>query len=229
MRLKRFIRQYSGSSFPTLIETESGHEYIMKMRGTGNGSLSLLSEFIANKVTSQLGWPVPSVEWISIKENFPWTFGTDEFDEIVQKSYGWNLGIDYIHSARQLSANSIDFSDNVLLNSIYTIDVFFMNADRTDSSCNLLTDIENRTWLIDHGSLALFHDLKKQGYSLFDNHILQELQNTGRLKYRKDLHNVNLFERAIDFVPESILMESKFTKESLLELIKSRINAIELA
>ncbi len=228
MRLKRFIKQYSGSSFPTLIETEGGGEYILKMRGSGNGSLSLLSEFIANSVTSQLGWPVPSVEWVSIPENFPWTFGTDEFDDIVQKSYGWNLGIEYIRDARQLRAKDIDLSDNILLNSIYTLDVFFINVDRTDSSCNLLTDFENRTWLIDHGSLALFHGLEKCGYGLFDNHILHDVIKTAIMNYRMDLHNVNLFQKAIELVPDSILVGSKFSKRSLLELIKARIEKFDL-
>ena len=34
------------------------------------------------------------------------------------------FGIEYIRDARQLRAKDIDLSDKVLLNSIYTLDVF---------------------------------------------------------------------------------------------------------
>ena len=53
-----------------------------------NAAVSLLSEFIANKVANKLNWPVTDVDWIYLPDNFPWIFGTDEFDDIVQKSYG---------------------------------------------------------------------------------------------------------------------------------------------
>ena len=67
-----------------------------------------------------LGWPVPDVAWIDIPQDFPWTFGTDEFDDIVQKSYGWNLGIAYIPDATPMGLPQIDLSDSLLLNRIYT-------------------------------------------------------------------------------------------------------------
>ena len=35
MHLKRFIEQYRGSSFPTLIETESGEYFVLKMTNAG--------------------------------------------------------------------------------------------------------------------------------------------------------------------------------------------------
>jgi hypothetical protein len=70
--------------------------------------------------------------------------------------------------------------------------------------------------------------LEKCGYGLFDNHILHDVIKTARMNYRMDLHNVNLFQKAIELVPDSILVGSKFSKRSLLELIKARIEKFDL-
>lgn len=226
MRLKRFIKQYPGSSFPTLIETESGDEFVMKMRGAGNGVLSLLSEFIANKVSSSLGWAVPDTDWLYITEDFPWTFGTDEFDDIVQKSYGWNLGIEYIPNAQQLNLKESTQLHGELADMMYTLDIFFMNVDRTSASLNLLRDNYSQIWIVDHGSLALFHARQTRRQHLFPNHIFYSYKDI-LPKYRKELHNENLFNEVIELIPPSILEEAAFTKTELLELVRKRMQEMQ--
>lgn len=227
MQLKKFIHQYKGSSFPTLIETECGKNYILKMKGAGNGSISLLSEYIANKVAHRLGWTVPDVEWVFIEKDFPWTFGTDEFDDIVTKSFGWNLGIEYIADATFFCPNRIDFEDIILLNNIYSLDLFFINLDRSRSSTNFLRDPSSKIWLIDHGSLHLFHSNSTHTHTkLFSTHVLHEFYNEMNHECSQKLNDLNLFIDIIDSIPEIVLQESYFTKELLVKLFEKRIHQI---
>jgi hypothetical protein len=223
MVLKTFIKHYAGSSFPTLIETESGSKHILKMRGAGNGSTSLLSEFISNKVANKLKWSVPDVDWIYIPDNFPWVFGTDEFDDIVQKSYGWNLAVEYIPNAIQADLKFIETADEDLLNRIYTLDLFFVNVDRTETSNNFLKDDRGQIWIIDHGSLGLFQSIDITRKELFNNHIFHKMLPNKEFVYDYMLNNNKLFLEAIDLIPDSIISEGGFTKETLYKRIAERI------
>jgi hypothetical protein len=224
--VQRFITQYQGSSFPTLIKTEGGHHYVLKMRGSGNGPVSLLSEYIANKTAHLLGWPVPDVYWVQIRENFPWTFGTDEFDDIVVKSYGWNLGIQYIEGAIAIPLNSVDFEAEQLLDKVYSLDLFFMNLDRTSMSSNFLKDPQGKIWVIDHGALLLFHAPSKSQSTLYQNHFFLEQYPTMAFDFNRTLLNPDLFINTLAQIPAQILTESGFTQEALFGLIQDRISAL---
>ena len=226
MILKTFIKQYTGSSFPTLIETENGNKYILKMRGAGNAAISLFSEFIANKVANKLNWPVPDVDWVFIPNNFPWIFGTDEFDDIVQKSYGWNLAIEYVPCAIQAGLTSVETADEVLLSRIYTLDLFFINLDRTETASNLLRDERGKIWIIDHGSLGLFQSISDTKKELFSNHIFHKMLQNKKILYDQVLNDNKLFLETIDLIPDSIILEAGFTKETLLKHIIGRINQL---
>lgn len=197
------------------------------MRGSGNGAISLVSEYIANRVAHQLGWPVPDAAWIYIEEGFPWVFGTDEFDDILQKSYGWNLGIENLEDIVSSDFDKDCIDDPQLLNIAYTIDLFFQNVDRTQQSGNFIRDKQGRTWIIDHGSLLLFQDVSRFGNELFVNHCFHERYKELRFVYDKRLHHKELFARVINEIPDAILAETRFTKDSLLILVENRIQQLE--
>jgi len=126
MKLKSFVKQYKGSSFPTLILDDNDNKYILKMKGAGNGAISLVAEFIDNRVSSLLNWNVPNAYWIEIKKDFPWTFGTDEFDDILTKSYGWNLAIENIEYIKCYNSSFDEINNSEILNKIVTIDYFLI-------------------------------------------------------------------------------------------------------
>ena len=226
MTLHSFQQLYPGSSFPTRIENTAGEQWILKMRGAGNGPMSLLSEFLANRVAAQLGWPVPDVGWIEIPDNYPWVFGTDEFDDIVQKSYGWNLGIRYIPDSQQITTTDIERMPEAFLNVLYTLDLFFMNVDRTAKACNLLRDGAGQFWIIDHGFLMLFQPVSKLGTTLFSTHIFHTLFPERVFRYDRRLHDSALFEAAITQIPEQILADSGWTSSGLREKIALRMTQL---
>src|SRR5262245_23327615 len=93
-----------GGGFPSLVETTSGRHFIMKLSGVGQGASGLLAEFIAMRLASALGLKVPRVKPILLSNTLPWQVGTDEFYDALQRSSGWNLGVEFIDAARDLTA-----------------------------------------------------------------------------------------------------------------------------
>lgn len=98
LTVSKILELYKGSSFPTKIQANDGNNYILKMKGAGNGVRSLLQEFLVNRVGHLTGCHIPNAQSILIPDQFPWTLGTDEFDDLVKKSFGMNLALDFIES-----------------------------------------------------------------------------------------------------------------------------------
>ncbi len=149
--LKRFVESFPGSSFPTLSETEAGGTWVVKMRGAGNGADCLVSEYLVNRIAHQAGLPVPDACIIEIPGGHPWTFGTDEFDDIVQKSTGPNLGLTLIPDARRTVPEGYDSLAADMISQMVTLDLAFSNQDRSRASGNLLRDAAGLDWIVDHG------------------------------------------------------------------------------
>ena len=97
-----------GGGFPSLVKTTAGRHLIMKLRGVGQGTPGLLTEFIALRLASALGLKVPYVVPIMLSNTLPWQVGTDEFYEALQRSSGWNLGVEFIENTRDLMADDLE-------------------------------------------------------------------------------------------------------------------------
>src|SRR5258705_1014801 len=91
-----------GSSFPSLVETSSGRLLAMKLAGAGQGARGLAAELIAGRLAGLAGLNVPRAEPLLLPDGLPWEVGTDEFYEAVQRSVGWNLGVEFIPDAADL-------------------------------------------------------------------------------------------------------------------------------
>ncbi len=225
LELQQFHELFVGSSFSTLITTSKGKKVILKMKGCGNGMISLLNEFIANRVAHLLGWPVPDARFIHIREDHPWQFGTDEFDDILTRSAGTNLAIDLIDGATLLAADEYATLPEDLLSQIYTLDLFFMNIDRAQSSRNLLRDAVGKIWIVDHGSLLLFSSERAAlSDQLFENHFLFG-QKTSYLQ--RQILNRKLFREILKSIPPGVFIESGISVERVHEIITGRIEFLE--
>lgn len=173
--LSRFIRQFKGGSIPVLAELSSGQLGVIKMKGAGNGAQSLAAEFIANRSAAALGFSVPQAFLISIPDAYPWVFGTDEFDDILRKSYGINLGLEYLGDCQPLGAAELLSLPPELKSQMACLDAFFLNYDRLAASGNIVKDGAGKTWLMDHGScLFLDEALAGKPLALAPGHLLGE-------------------------------------------------------
>lgn len=65
--------------------------------------------------------------------------GTDEFDGMLQRSTGWNLGIELFPDARPATPDDIAEADPRALDAIARADALLQNMDRTAKNPNLLT------------------------------------------------------------------------------------------
>ncbi len=141
----------TGSSSPAYVETGDGERFVLKLAGAGAGRRGLLTEFLANGIAERVGLSVPPARPLFLPENFPWQVGTDEFDDLVQRSSGWNLGIAVIPDAGALGPGDLADLPPNFLSHLALADRLLQNVDRTAKNPNLLRSPQG-TFAIDHGS-----------------------------------------------------------------------------
>jgi hypothetical protein len=128
----------AASTTPALIETTTGTETVLKFSGAGPGPFGLLVELLALKLAAALGAPAPAARPLWLPAGMPWTVGTDEFDAMLLRSTGWNLGIALIPDARPATPEDIAAADPTTLDAIARADALLQNMDRTAQNPNLL-------------------------------------------------------------------------------------------
>ena len=165
-----------GGGFPSLVETTSGRRYIMKLVGVGQGAAGVLTEFVAMRLASALGLQVPAVVPIMLSSALPWQVGTDEFYDALQRSSGWNLGVEFINTARDLSADDLADIPAAFLDRLAAVDALLQNLDRTKENPNLLRDSALNYWAIDFGACQFLNRFARYGqsmtFALPSNHFL---------------------------------------------------------
>lgn len=128
----------NASTSPAIVETTDGVRRVMKFSGAGPGPVGLLTELIALGIARALGAPVPRAEPIFLPDGLPWLVGTDEFDSMLQRSGGWNLGIEFLPDARPATADDLAATPAADLDAIARADALLANVDRTAKNPNLL-------------------------------------------------------------------------------------------
>jgi hypothetical protein len=78
--------------------------------------------------------------------------GTDEFYDALQRSSGWNLGVQFIDAARDLTADDLAHVPAQFLDRLAAVDALLQNMDRTKENPNLLRDSAPEYWAIDFGA-----------------------------------------------------------------------------
>lgn len=221
-RLSRFIETYRGSSFPTLAETTDGEQVVIKMRGAGNGAGALLSEFLVNRLAHRCGLPVPDVRIIEIAADHPWEFGTDEFDDLLQKSAGANLGICWIPEAKQLTADEAMTLPRDFISQVVTLDLTFSNLDRSSSSCNLLRQPSGHRWIIDHGGCRFLFRRGVVSDVLPKDHIFRGMEDAFDGTWLGALSPA-LVDETVAEAPELWLAEEGFTRVEVAAWIQAAL------
>lgn len=149
----------------------------MKLRGSGPGPIALLTEFLALTAAKSMGLAVPAARPLYLRPNFPWTIGTDEFDGIIQRSFGWNLGISYFGAATIAQPRDIQSADPCFLDALADVDRALCNMDRSKSNPNILVAQEGLI-AIDFDACLFVRRANRQvipsGFPLPDGHLLSE-------------------------------------------------------
>jgi hypothetical protein len=220
-----------GSSFPSLVETSSGRLLVLKLSGVGQGAGGLATELIAGHLAGLAGLNVPRARPLLLPEELPWQVGTDEFYEAVQRSAGWNLGVEFIPDATDLEAADLPSLPAVFLRRLAAVDALLQNVDRTAANPNVLRDPTGTPWAIDFGACLLIDRLLRGAIEprldLPANHILAG-STALAMSVPEVVANIDdgQLDAALADLPEAWLTELGIPARSLAGRLKEYFRAI---
>ncbi len=145
-----------GGSLPGLVEADDDGLYVVKFRGAGQGPKALVAELIAGEVGRALGLPVPEIVLVRLDPALGRAEPDPEVQELLERSGGLNLGLDFLPGSLALVAPEGHGLDAALAADVVWFDAFVSNVDRTPRNPNLLL-WHRRLWLIDHGAALYRH------------------------------------------------------------------------
>lgn len=141
-----------GGSLPALVEADDDGNYVVKLRGAGQGPKALAAELIVGELARALALPVPEIVYVELDPHLPDAEPDPEIQELLQASAGCNVGLDFLPRSLPYNPALEGFDvDPQLAAAIVWLDAFSENVDRTPRNPNLLT-WHGRLWLIDHGA-----------------------------------------------------------------------------
>ena len=144
-----------GGSLPGLVEASDDGLYVAKFRGAGQGTGALVAELIAGEIARALGLRIPELVLLDIDPQLANAEPDEEIQELLAKSAGLNLGVDFLPGALPFNPAVGPAPDPDLAADIVWFDAFVTNVDRTARNTNLLMWHGN-LWLIDHGASLYF-------------------------------------------------------------------------
>ena len=151
-----------GGSMPALVEADDGQQYVVKLRGAGQGTLALVAELIVGEMGRALGLHVPELVFVEIDPMFGRAERDPEIRDLLRASSGINIGLKFLTGATTFDPTAGDAVDAIQASLIVWLDAFALNVDRTARNANLLVRNE-LFWLskdlrpIDHGAALYFH------------------------------------------------------------------------
>jgi hypothetical protein len=160
------------------VETQAGELFVVKFAGAGGGPHGLLTEFLATGIAARLGLAVPKAQPLWLPPDFPWQIGTDEFDDMMRRSAGWNLGLAFIADGTPIAAADLADLPEEFLARLACVDALLQNVDRTAKNPNLVRSPAG-VFAIDHGSCLFLNRAVARRlpfpFALPQNHFLADM------------------------------------------------------
>ena len=144
-----------GGSLPGLMEADDLGTYVVKWRAAGQGVAVLVAEVVCGELARALGLPVPALVTVDVAPELAVGEPDVEVQELLRRSAGTNLGLDYLPGALDFEAGA-DGVDPELAGRVLWFDALVGNVDRSWRNPNLLF-WHGRLHLIDHGAALTFH------------------------------------------------------------------------
>jgi hypothetical protein len=173
-----------GGSLPAIVEGDDDGTYVVKFRGAGQGPKALIAELVSGEIGRRLGLPVPEIVFVELDARMAKTEPDPEIQDLLQRSAGLNLGLDYLPGSITLDPLVERHMTGVemLASSIVWFDAFTTNVDRTPRNTNLLV-WHRAIWMIDHGASLYFHhniddrvlERSRNAFAQIKDHVLLAL------------------------------------------------------
>ena len=233
VRATRYVTPLrEGGSLPAIVEADDLGLYVVKFRGAGQGPLALVAELLSGEIGRTLGLPVPELVFIEIDPALGRNEPDEEVRELLQRSSGLNLALDYLPGSIGFDLAAGDAPDSGLASRVIWFDAFVMNVDRIPRNPNLLL-WHRQLYLIDHGASLYFHHnwptARQAAFSRFPairQHIL--------LPWASDVEGADellrpMLERSslrmlIDEIPTEWLAQAEW-RAAYLEFFERRLEA----
>ena len=143
-----------GGSLPGLMEADDLGTYVVKFTGAGQGPKALVAEIVVGELGRMLGIEVPELALIEVDAEIGRREPDEEVQELITKSAGMNLAIDFLPGAVGFDRSFVISRDEA--SRVLWLDAYVANVDRSPRNTNLL--IWHKTlWAIDHGACLRFH------------------------------------------------------------------------
>jgi hypothetical protein len=137
------------------MEADDLGTYVVKWRAAGQGVKVLVAEVVCGELARALGLPVPELVTVDVAPELAVGEPDVEVQELLQRSAGRNLGLDYLPGALDFEAGA-DGVDPGLAGRVLWFDALIGNVDRSWRNPNMLF-WHGGLQLIDHGAALTFH------------------------------------------------------------------------
>jgi hypothetical protein len=144
-----------GGSLPGLMEADDLGTYVVKWRAAGQGVRVLVAEVVCGELARALGLPVPALATVDVAAELAVGEPDIEVQELMQRSAGRNLGLDYLPGALDFEAG-VGSVGSELAGQVLWFDALVGNVDRSWRNPNMLF-WHGGLYLIDHGAALTFH------------------------------------------------------------------------
>ncbi|WP_448625238.1 HipA family kinase [Geodermatophilus sp. URMC 64] len=144
-----------GGSLPGLMEADDLGTYVVKWRAAGQGVKVLVAEVVCGELARALDLPVPALVTVDVAAELAVGEPDVEVQELMQRSAGRNLGLDYLPGALDFEAG-VASVEPALAGRVLWLDALIGNVDRSWRNPNMLF-WHGSLYLIDHGAALTFH------------------------------------------------------------------------
>ena len=134
------------------MEADDLGTYVVKWRAAGQGVKVLVAEVVCGELARALGLPVPALVTVDVAPELAVGEPDVEVQELLQRSAGVNLGLDYLPGALDFEAGAAAVEPE-LAGRVLWFDALVGNVDRSWRNPNMLF-WHGRLQLIDHGACA---------------------------------------------------------------------------
>lgn len=202
-----------GGSLPAIVEADDDGLYVLKFRAAGQGTKALIAELVGSEIARALGLRVPEIVFVELDAALGRNEPDYEIRELVTKSEGVNLALDYLPGSITFDPKANGDIDTELASLIVWLDAYLTNVDRTPRNTNMLMWHKN-LWLIDHGAALFFHhseqpyvDRSTARFTQIKDHVL--LSQSSKLDeaaaHASQVLTRDVFERIVGEIPDDWL------------------------
>ena len=193
-----------GGSLPAIVDGDDDGSYVVKFRGAGQGVRALIAELVSGELARALGLPVPEIVFVQLDGRFAKTEPDPEIQELLQKSEGLNIGLDYLPGSLTFDPMikwTIDGKSR-LASSIVWFDALVTNVDRTAKNTNLLV-WHRDLWMIDHGATLIFHHQWSDDFLERSRAAYKQVKSHVLLRWATEIRDVDA-ELAARLTPDAV-------------------------